>query len=153
MKTIWNVFSSLMISIHTLHVICLCYFYMLYKYVGDNNIYTFIAWNIQQQFSVGKIYTVPRTVNNFVKYLTFQMLKPLLFCFIFLWYRFSLRFLHSLFGNVRLGSPEINAGGFLRSCTSRYCPCPRLLPPSAVEGFCPGCTPEFCPRWPKVGWL
>lgn len=26
---------------------------MLYKYVGDNNIYTFIARDIQQQFSVG----------------------------------------------------------------------------------------------------
>lgn len=59
-----------------------------------------------------------------------QMLKTLIFCFIFLWYRLSLGFLHSLFGNVRLGSLEINAGGFMRSCTTWYCPCPHsFFPP------------------------
>lgn len=64
-----------------------------------------------------------------------QMLKTLIFCFIFLWYRLSLGFLHSLFGSVRLGSLEINAGGFMRSCTTWYCPCPNSLFPQKYLHF------------------
>lgn len=51
-------------SLHSLWLvytfkICLCYFYILYKYMSDNNIHTFIAWDIQQWLSVGKLTQFP----------------------------------------------------------------------------------------------